>query len=118
MLGHISNSLSGICMRQPQSQYRILPSALKDIQLSQRQNAAVLESLTQSSAIQLAALTGIADRLSSLAARTDALQNAAIQVTTSAIPRPSERAQVVRAARKKLPRPPKLVGPFSIGEAR
>jgi len=93
-------------------------ATLKDIQLSQRQNAAVLESLTQSSVIQLAALTGIADQLSSLAARTDALQNAAIPVTTSAIPRPSARARVVRTPRKKLSRPPKLVGPFSIGEAR
>jgi len=93
-------------------------ATLKDIQLSQRQNAAVLESLTQSSVIQLAALTGIADQLSSLAARTDTLQNAAIPVTTSAIPPPSARARVVKASRKKLSRPPKLVGPFSIGEAR
>jgi len=90
----------------------------KDIQLLQRQNAAVLESLTQNSAIQLAALTGIADQLSSLAARTDALQNAAMPVTTSSIPQPNTRPRVVRTSRKKLSRPPKLVEPFSIGEAR
>jgi hypothetical protein len=47
-------------------------------------------------------------------ARTDTLQDAAIPVTTSA----SARAPVVRASRKKLSRPPKLVGPVSIGEAR
>ena len=101
----------------PIADYSSILETLKDIQLSQRQNAAVLESLTQRSAIQLAAVAGIADQLSSLAARTDTSQSAAMPVTTSAIPQPSApAARVVRASRKK--RPPKPPGPFSIGEAR
>ena len=43
-------------------------ATLKDIQLSQQQNAAVLESLTQSSATQQADLKRISRQLSSLAA--------------------------------------------------
>ena len=101
----------------PIADYSSILETLKDIQLSQRQNAAALESLTQRSAIQLAAVAGIADQLSSLAARTDTSESTAMPVTTSAIPQPSApAARVVRASRKK--RPPKSPGPFSIGEAR
>lgn len=101
----------------PITDYSSILETLKDIQLSQRQNAAVLESLTQGSAVQLAALTGMADQLSLLAVRTDPSQSAAMPVTTSAIPQPSApAARVVRASRKK--RPAKPPGPFSIGEAR
>ena len=100
----------------PIADYSSILDTLKDIQLSQRQNAAVLESLTQRSATQLAAVAGIADQLSSLAAQTYT-SLAAMPVTTSAIPQPSAPAvRVVRASRKM--RPPKPSGPFSIGEAR
>lgn len=97
--------------------YSSILETLKDIQLSQRQNAAVLDSLTQRSANQLAAVAGIADQLSSLAARTVTSQITTMPETTSAIPQPSAPAvRVVRTTRKK--RAPKPPGPFSIGEAR
>jgi hypothetical protein len=57
-------------------------ATLKDIQLSQQQNAAVLVSLTQSSATQQADLKRISRQLSSLAAQTEAQpQNAAALVS-------------------------------------
>src|ERR1700686_5104757 len=49
-------------------------ATLKDIQLSQQQNAAVLVSLTQSSATLQADLKRISRQISSLAAQADALQ--------------------------------------------
>jgi hypothetical protein len=51
---------------------------LKDIQLSQQQNAAVLVSLTQSSATQQADLKKISRQLSSLTAQADAQQQNAV----------------------------------------
>jgi hypothetical protein len=92
-------------------------SALKDIQLSQQQNAAVLVSLTQSSATQQADLKRISRQLSSLAAQADALQSAVTPVTTSSIPHSNSRARVVRTSRKIIPALPKPVGPVSVGGA-
>ena len=70
-------------------------ATLKDIQLSQQQNAAVLVSLTQSSATQQADLKRISRQISSLAAQTDALQSAVTPLTTSSIPHSNTRARVV-----------------------
>jgi hypothetical protein len=92
-------------------------SALKDIQLSQQQNAAVLVSLTQSSATQQADLKRISRQLSSLAAQADALQSAVTPLTTSSIPHSNTRARVVRTSRKIIPALPKPVGPVSVGGA-
>ena len=91
--------------------------ALKDIQLSQQQNAAVLVSLTQSSATQQADLKRISRQLSSLAAQADALQSAVTPLTTSSIPHPNTRARVVRTSRKIISPLPKPFGPVSVGGA-
>jgi hypothetical protein len=102
----------------------VVSAALKDIQSSQQQNtavlqqnAAVLESLTQSSAAQQVDLKRMSDQLSSLVARTEALQDAATSITTFAISRPQARARVVRTSSKKAFRLPKPVGPVSVGGA-
>jgi hypothetical protein len=96
-------------------------TTLKDIQLSQQQNAAVLVSLTQSSATQQADLKRISRQLSSLAAQADALQSAVTPLTTSSIPhsntRANIRARVVRTSRNIIPPLPKPVGPVSVGGA-
>jgi hypothetical protein len=97
---------------------------LKDVQLLQQRNAALLqqnaialERLAAGSSTQQADLARISDQLSSLVARTDALQKAAAPITTSAIPipQPRSRAQVVRASRKEPSRLPKPAGPVSVG---
>ena len=92
-------------------------ATLKDIQLSQQQNAAVLVSLTQSFATQQADLKGISRQLSSLAAQADALQSAATPLTTSSIPHSNTRARVVRTSRKIVSPLPKPFGPVSVGGA-
>ena len=92
-------------------------ATLKDIQLSQQQNAAVLVSLTQSSATQQADLKRISRQLSSLAAQADALQSAVTPLTTSSIPHSNTRARVVRTSRKIVSPLPKPVGPVSVGGA-
>ena len=99
-------------------------ATLKDIQLSQQQNAAVLVSLTQSFATQQADLREISRQLSSLAAQADALQSAVTPLTTSSISHSNTRARVVRTSRKivsPLPKPvdplPKPFGPVSVGGA-
>ena len=92
-------------------------ATLKDIQLSQQQNAAVLVSLTQSSATQQADLKRISRQISSLAAQTDALQSAVTPLTTSSIPHSNTRARVVGTSRKIIPPLPKPVGPVSVGGA-
>jgi len=92
-------------------------ATLKDIQLSQQQNAAVLVSLTQNSATQQADLKKISRQLSSLAAQTDALQSAMTPLTTSSIPHSNTRARVVRKSRKIISALPKPVGPVSVGGA-
>jgi hypothetical protein len=95
----------------------VVSATLKDIQLSQQQNAAVLVSLTQSSATQQADLKRISRQLSSLAAQADALQNAVTPLTTSSIPHSNTRARVVRTSRKIISALPKPVGPVSVGGA-
>jgi hypothetical protein len=92
-------------------------ATLKDIQLSQQQNAAVLVSLAQSSAAQQADLRRISRQLSSLAAQTEALQGAMSPLTTSSIPHSNARARLVRASRKIVSPLPKPVGPVSVGGA-
>jgi hypothetical protein len=92
-------------------------ATLKDIQLSQQQNAAVLVSLTQSSATQQADLKRISRQLSSLAAQADALQSAVTPLTTSSIPHSNTRARVVRTSRKTVFPLPKPFGPVSVGGA-
>ena len=97
-------------------------ATLKDIRSSQQQNAtkllenaAVVESLTQSSIAQQADLKRIFDQLSSLAARVDAIQNVATPVTTST--QPTARVPAVRPSQKKPSRIPKPSGPVSVGGA-
>ena len=93
----------------------VVSATLKDIQISQQQNAAVLVSLTQSSATQQADLKKISRQISSLAAQADALQNAVSPLTTSSIPHLNYRARVVR--RKTIATLPKPFGPVSVGGA-
>jgi hypothetical protein len=93
----------------------VVSATLKDIQISQQQNAAVLASLTQSSATQQADLKRISRQLSSLAAQTDSLQNAVSPMTTSSIPHLNYRARIVR--RKTVATLPKPFGPVSVGGA-
>jgi hypothetical protein len=95
----------------------VVRAALRDIQLSQQQNAAVLVSLTQSSATQQTDLKRISRQLSLLTAQVDTLQNPATPLTTSSIPHQNPRARVVRTSRKVIPPPPKPVGPVSVGGA-
>ena len=92
-------------------------ATLKDIQLSQQQNAAVLVSLTQSFATQQADLERISRQLSSLAAQADALQSAVSPLTTSSISHSNTRARVVRTSRKIASPRPKPFGPVSVGGA-
>jgi len=92
-------------------------ATLKDIQLSQQQNAAVLVSLTQSCATQQADLERISRQLSSLAAQADALQSAVTPLTTSSISHSNTRARVVRTSRKIVSPLPKPFGPVSVGGA-
>jgi hypothetical protein len=101
-------------------------AALKDLQLAQLQNAAVLTSLTQSSQTQQADLKKISRQLVLLTAQVDSLQNSVTPLTTSSIPHSSlssiphsnPRARVLRTARKITPPPlPKPVGPVSVGGA-
>jgi hypothetical protein len=94
----------------------VVSATLKDIQVSQQQNAVVLASLTQSSATQHEDLRRISRQLSSLAAQTDALQNAVSPVTTSSIPHSNFRARV-RTPRKTIAALPKPFGPVSVGGA-
>src|SRR5258708_30398511 len=92
-------------------------AALKDIQWSQQQNAAVLMSLTQSFATQQTDLRRISRQLSSLAAQADALQSAVAPMTTSSIPHSNAPARRIRASRKIVPPLPKPFGPVSVGGA-
>lgn len=95
----------------------VVHTALKDIQLSQQQNAAVLVSLTQTSVTQQGDLKRISRQLSLLAAQTEALQSAVTPLTTSSIPHSKPRARVVRVPRKPVSPLPKPIGPVSVGGA-
>lgn len=108
----VSATLKDIQLSQQQN-----AATLKDIQLSQQQNAAVLVSLTQSSATQQADLKRISRQLSSLAAQADALQSAVAPLTTSSIPHSNTRARIVRTSHKTIPPLPKPFGPVSVGGA-
>jgi hypothetical protein len=102
-------------------------NALKDIQLSQQQNAAVLVALSQSSETQQADLKRISRQLSLVTAQLSSVQNAMTPLTTSSIPQtpltassiphPSIRARVVGTSRKIIPPLPKPVGTVSVGGA-
>ncbi len=94
-----------------------ISATLKDIQLSEQQNAAVLVSLSQSSATQQADLKRISRQLSLVTVQLNSVQNAMTPLTTSSIPQQSIRARVVGTSRKIIPPLPKPVGPVSIGGA-
>jgi hypothetical protein len=94
----------------------VVSAALRDIQLSQQQGAAVLVSLTQSAATSQADLKRISRQLSTLAAQVDVLQSAAAPLTTSSIPHSNFRARV-RTPRKTIAALPKPFGPVSVGGA-
>lgn len=93
-----------------------ISTTLRGIQLSQQQNAAVLVSLTQSSATQLADLKRMSRQLASLTALVESLQGAVAPLTTSSIPHSNPRARIIRRSRKIIPLP-KPVGPVSVGGA-
>jgi hypothetical protein len=96
----------------------VVMATLKDLQLSQQQNAVVLASLTQSSAAQLADLKRVSRQLSSLTVLTEAMQSAVVPLTTSSIPHSNPRVRLVATSRKKNPPPlPRPVGPVSVGGA-
>jgi hypothetical protein len=95
----------------------VVLAALRDIQLSQQQNAASLVSLTQDSATQQADLKRISRQLYSLAARVEGLHGAVSPLTTSSIPHSNPRARIIRTQRRAPPPLPKPVGPVSVGGA-
>jgi hypothetical protein len=92
-------------------------ATLKDIQSSQQQNAAVLVSLTQSSATQQADLKRISRQLSALATQVDTLHSAMTPLTTSSIPHPNPRTRILGTSRRIVSPLPKPVGPVSVGGA-
>ncbi len=106
----------------------VVRAGLRDIQMSQQQDAAVLASLTQSSATQQADLKRISRQLSLLTVQVNSLQNsvavnslqnpvAPLTTSSISIPPSNPRARVVRAPRKEIPPPPKPAGPVSVGGA-
>ena len=108
----------------------VVRAALRDIQMSQQQDAAVLLSLTQSSATQQADLKRVSRQLSLLTmqvntlqnpqantlqgSQVNALQNPVAPLTTSSISHSNPRTRVVRASRKGIPPPPKIAVPVSV----
>lgn len=99
-------------------------AALKDIQSSQQQNAAVLVSLTRSSTTQQEDLKRISRQLSALAVQVEALTPPLttssiprLPSTTSGMPHPHARARIIRTSRKTEPALPPPVGPVSVGGA-
>jgi hypothetical protein len=120
-------------------------AALKDIQSAQQQNAVALQdngsSLQQNTALlqqstallrqDTAKLDGlrksltdeqidvkkISAQLSTLIAKVDSLQNAIAPEITSSIPKGRARNRLSAAARKRMARPQKPVGPVSVGGA-
>jgi hypothetical protein len=75
-------------------------ATLKDIQLSQQQNAAVLVSLTQSAATQQADLKRISRQLSSLAAQADAQQQNAVVLVSLMQSSVTQQADLKRISRQ------------------
>jgi hypothetical protein len=113
-------------------------AALKDIQSFQQQHATALQengSLLQQNAALLQQDTAklgslrlsitdeqsdvkkISNQLSTLIAKVDALQNAVGPEITSSIPKGRGRARLSGAARKRIARPLKPMGPISVGGA-
>jgi hypothetical protein len=113
-------------------------AALKDIQSAQQQHAAALlengSSLQQNTALLqhdsttiLALRQSITDeqvdikkisaQLSTLMVKVDSLQNAITREITSSIPKGRARARLSSVARKRIARPPKPMGPISVGGA-
>jgi hypothetical protein len=94
----------------------VVSGSLKDIQSSQKKNAAALESLAQSSAAHQAELKRISDQLSSLVTRMDSLQSGATPTPTFAIPVPNARAEAVAPPRRHRSRAPKNNVGVSVGD--
>jgi hypothetical protein len=101
-----------------------ISTMLNDVQLSQRQNAAVLqqnaaalERLAATSIAQQADLQKLSDQLSSLIVRTDAPQKAGAPITTSAIAPPRPRPAVAKTPHKQSSRLQRPAGPISVGGA-
>ena len=113
-------------------------AALKDIQSSQQQHAsalqdngsllqqntallqqdtAKLDTLRQSITDEQSDVKKISVQLSTLIAKVDALQNAVAPEITSSIPKGRGRARLSGAARKRIARPLKPMGPISVGGA-
>ena len=98
----------------------VVRAGLRDIQTSQQQHAAALESLTQNSEAQQGDLKRIFRQLSSLTAQVNALHGVVSPLTTSSIPHSNPRARIIRTSRRTPPAPPPLpkpVGPVSVGGA-
>lgn len=105
----------------------VLRAGLRDVQTTQQQHSAALETLTQSAETQQADLRRVSRQLSALTAQVNALHNSVGPLTTSSIPQSNARARLIRTARRTPPAPPatpapppplpKPVGPVSIGGA-
>lgn len=101
----------------------VLRAGLRDVQSTQQQHSAALETLTQSAETQQADLKRISRQLSSLTAQVNALHHSVAPLTTSSITPSNPRARLIRTARRAPSAPPappplpKPVGPVSIGGA-
>jgi hypothetical protein len=107
----------------------VLRAGLRDVQSTQQQHSAALETLTQAAETQQADMKRVTRQLSSLTAQVNALHAAvksAVPLTTSSIPQSNPRARLIRTARRAPPAsptppaPPPLaqpVGPVSVGGA-
>jgi hypothetical protein len=78
----------------------VVSATLKDIQLSQQKNAAVLVSLTQNSATQQADLKRISRQLSSLVAQADAQQQNAVVLVSLMQSSVTQQADLKRISRQ------------------
>ena len=108
----------------------ILRAGLRDVQSTQQQHSAALETLTQAAETQQADMKRVTRQLSSLTAQVNALHvavKAAAPLTTSSIPQSNPRARLIRTARRAAPPAPPVppaspplsqpVGPVSVGGA-
>ena len=85
--------------------------------LRQQQDEATFASLRKSITDEQVDVKKISSQLSTLMAKVDSLQNAIATEITSSIPKGRARARLSRAARKKMARQSKPVGPVSVGGA-
>lgn len=108
----------------------VLRAGLRDVQTTQQQHSAALETLTQAAETQQTDLRKMSRQLSSLTAQVNALHGAvkaAVPLTTGSIPHANARARLIRTARRIPPTPPAAppaspplpqpVGPVSVGGA-